>query len=106
MKTENNILIADFIGLELEENHDGTIEVYAIETTRDIANSQVDFYEAHELLYHFSWDWLIPVIAHIKNLNLEEPSETYRIDFYLTGCNIEYTYEAVVEFIKWYKENN
>ena len=33
-------------------------------------------------------------------MNLEDPSMTDKIDFYLTRCNLECTYEYTVELIK------
>jgi hypothetical protein len=50
-----------------------------------------------DLKFDTSWDWLIPVIEEIKNY----PDEHYdKIDFYLMGCNIQNTYEAVVETVR------
>lgn len=53
-----------------------------------------------ELEYHCDWNWLISVIDKIKSLNLEHPSMTDKIDFYLLGCHIKNTYDAVIDFIK------
>ena len=90
MHLENNILIAEFMG---NIDH-ATNEYYRI-----IFHSG-DFHKLDDLYFHDSWDWLMPVIQKIKNMNLEGPSMTDKIDFYLTGCNLKYTYESVVEFIK------
>ena len=58
--------------------------------------------------YHDSWDWLMPVITHCKNINPEWVNENGQhlidnIDDAISCCyGIDDTYEAVIEFIKQY----
>ena len=55
-----------------------------------------------ELKYHKSWNWLIPVISHMHTLAIEEYTAFDEIDSGLIYTNIEATWKAVVDFIKWY----
>jgi hypothetical protein len=55
--------------------------------------------------FHSDWNWLISVITKCKKLD----SVAYLgsdIQYNLKKLNIESTFEAVVQFIKWYNENN
>jgi hypothetical protein len=61
------------------------------------------------LEYNTSWDWLMPVLKKIDELDfdLEEDSNLIGdITHGLVSIDIEMTFDAVVEFIKWYNENN
>jgi hypothetical protein len=72
------------------------------------------------LQYHSDWNWLMEVVERIENLgfeffivesrcaiahNTDQSIETI-IDFEIMGNKREAIYNAVVEFIKWYNENN
>lgn len=115
MKTtiENNKMIAEFMGLELEETLSGKM-VYAIEInsnnpkkTNDI---KTDFFEVDELKYHLSWDWLMPVaqkcreeINKYKIIPQEMGSDKIIKGLFIIDMN--YLYKAVIGFIYWYNEN-
>lgn len=121
--TENNKLIAEFMGLELEE----TLSNKFVYTRNEFNNPekesdcQTNFYEKHELKYHFDWNWLIPVVENIE-IQSKELFGEYE-DVIINGCGcgiatkddmisiaakskIEAVYIACVEFIKWYNEQN
>lgn len=51
--------------------------------------------------YHSSWDWLMPVIKKCKEANPLAYSGSY-IQINLNKLEIQETWLAVVEFIKWY----
>ena len=72
MTTENNKLIAEFMGKEIYQKH-------------------------HESNYHCSWDWLMPVIHKCY----QEPFSKH-ISYAVMTCNIDEAYKVVVEFIKEY----
>lgn len=80
-----------------------------------------------DLIYHTSWDWLMPVVEKIENLGystftsvlsdhlgkgkhmfifkvkfFDELGVDYHEAFSFNG-KIEATYEAVIEFITWWK---
>lgn len=66
--------------------------------------------------YHNSWDWLMPVVEKIHSIFESEeddiPPYIYQCEEFLlirdelcTG-RLPESWKAVVEFIKWYNENN
>lgn len=119
MKTieEKNKMIAEFMGLELEETLSGKMVYARHECTNPNKENdcKTEFYEANELLYHFSFDWLMPVVEKIEKTNdgtIEIFSKNMvRISFNKTSVVcftndlIGNTYEAVLLFIEWYNEN-
>ena len=90
----NNKLIAEFMKLPI-----GHMEV--VGSTFIYEHNEVWFDES-ELLYHTSWDWLMPVAE--KCLTTDEPSDGqhYFINDALLTCNIEVVYDRVVWFIQEY----
>ena len=92
---ENNRLIAEFMGYNEEIVND---EVYF--TLPDMLESLSD----EELHYHSDWNWLMEVIETILNICAENDDlEKYAV---ITD-NIPYiqpTYNACIEFIKWYNK--
>ena len=79
-----------------------------------------DLYYSYDLLYHTSWNWLMPVVEKIETLGLNIPIDihwhgtyigdrksNHRIIGYVKGGKrLNHTYDAVVEFIKWYNEQS
>ena len=120
--TENNKLIAEFLvknegGLvKLEENIFSTIDEFEIPD---------DYLTLKDLKYHKDWNWLMSVVEKIENLQDENncaiynvqieqsfteiidnhTSETIMYDIY-ADSKIEAVYNIVIEFIKWYNEQN
>jgi len=89
---ENNKLIAEFMGLEVlyRPNSNGFIEI-----------SDTELCDVDDLIYHRSWDWLMPVVQ--KCFEVAEHED----DFFAISGNLPYmdsTYKAVVEFIKQYND--
>ena len=120
MKTleETNRMIAEFMGYEEEQTENGEF-VYAIEfqNPKKLNDIQVVFFCAHELKYHSSWDWLMPVVEKIELLGYSVEKNFQRIDgdfqCLITKGNdilfqefstksIEAMHYVVVEFIEWY----
>lgn len=59
-----------------------------------------DFYNNYK--FHNSWDWLMPVVEKIMNIRtFGAPKQAV---FKSIEPNIATTYQAVVNFIKWYNE--
>ena len=58
--------------------------------------------EFDDYKYHYSWSWLMPVVGKISET--VAGGITYDIKDTLMIANIDATYKAVVEFIKWYNE--
>ena len=102
--TENNKLIAEFMGLEI---------IYRPYSNGFVELSETELCDVDDLKYHTSWDWLMPVVekafcvACNKDMEGIMGADNHRqniIDEHLMFNKIG-TYEAVVEFIKWYNEN-
>jgi hypothetical protein len=114
---ENNKLIAEFMGYE----NVGTLN-----------NPMYDYYDnyfqdgsyvPHELCYHKSWDWLMPVVEKIECTPIDNDDNSdnfFNVMIEVFECNInggdicicemkdtkrEATYNAVVEFINQYNKN-
>lgn len=122
MNTENNILIAEFLGWKFYNN------------LLTFDESLFTFSESNvfklDLKFHSSWDWLMPVVEKIETLFLlpdifimYDSREDFKGWYWSVSgvkdlhkeCStenkrektkIEATYNAVIEFIKWYNENS
>lgn len=66
-----------------------------------IAEFMEDSLDIHKMEYHISWDWLIPVVQKIEQVNEGVPSELCNLNLYSYQ---EEVYDAVVEFIKEYNK--
>ena len=123
MTTENNKLIAEFMGLEIlyRPYSNGFIEI-----------SDTELCDVDDLMYHTSWDWLMPVVEKIEEVFIDDSNNRgsissliikehrYEFDMKYTQCEIYdhvrdcvvasgdmgskilSTYQSVVEFIKEY----
>ncbi len=124
-KTDNE-LIAEFMGAERREgprafNPDQKLIQYIIKGNpyNQHRDDIKHWYQPEELKYHESWDWLMPVVEKIENLEFVTKSEynlrthwfsiwaesadtSHCITSQGNGNRIENHYRAVVEFIKWY----
>ena len=118
---EGNKLIAEFMGISKQDTFAGKRYIYCIYNNK--YSTQLHFNE--------SWDWLMPVVEKIENLefgkwymhiqgntvDIEDGNEGIGLwdfhinnedpDFSLFPSNkklksVEAVYIAVVEFIKWY----
>lgn len=97
MEKNDNELIAEFMGV-----------------TFDPQEYQGDRIGRHGVTikgtqYHESWDWLMPVVEKINNLNmldynLDRDSQWLHEKVITTrvNCELQFLYKAVVQFIKWY----
>lgn len=121
-----NKLIADFVGFE--EVNIGQFDKYRIpEDFRKFLHCS----HCQYLNFDNSWDWLMPVVEKIENIQLPCPSmvkvivkiagtscRIYKgewnddkegfisvVDYDKVFTKIKSTYLAVIEFIKWYNKN-
>lgn len=126
---ENNKLIAEFMGASkpvykkwkvTEGGYPVYPEKYTGEWFITFKNSYpFEYYwhpvyeiEVKHLLFHKSWDWLMPVVGKIASqamyyLTLDDDNSTNwsRLQLGLNGAkvgNIKLVYKTIVEFIKWY----
>ena len=93
---ENNKLIAEFMGLETPFNEISDATLYRYKGIDEKGEYQFDI-ELHEMRYHNSWDWLMPVVQKIEQDCEGVPQEMLNISLY---SDINEVYKAVVEFIK------
>ena len=101
----NNKLIAEFLGIQVEEGQE-RIYINGLGT------------KLIEETFNTDWNWLMEVVDKIdslgyifklqgnsatffKNKTFKEPIWN---DSFIGNTKIEATYNAVVEFIKWYNE--
>lgn len=105
MKTENNKIIADFMGYKIESN-----EVFPL-----LYLIHADWFAVEELKFHSDWNWLMEVVENIESngFNFEIKKNWARISrkgeniilrWEEDRSKIEAVYNACIEFIKWYNE--
>ena len=94
--TENNKLIAEFMGWKQCDPNDNTI--YANPKNGALHSSDSD------MRFHTSWDWLMLVANEIIKSRDEQNADWDLTDLKYALCttNIELAYNEVVEFIKEY----
>lgn len=121
MNTENNKLIAEFMGgikssvpnlINLPQTI-GQSSILCVKGSEGLPSSTYKVERINELQYHSSWDWLMPVVEKI------ESDERYDVDILQYGTRItdnqkelvnnvanisfdkkiEHTYDAIVKFI-------
>jgi hypothetical protein len=94
---EGNKLIAEFMGWEY---HKGFL-------CNPLGGSPLTL-KVEELIYHSSWDWLMPVVIKIfqlKNIEglykqLNQLTEAYML------MDKKYIYKSVIQFIQWYNQQS
>ena len=109
----DNKLIAEFLGMELTT--DGISQLYY---TEDRSLKQIP-------KFHTDWNWLMQVVEKIENLQYKNNNDVFKVVIDYGSCiiynmindldilfsvnsiyKIEAVYNACVEFIKWYNEQN
>lgn len=111
---EGNKLIAEFMEYERDEYEEFNESItYSCDKLINISDDEdwetsiddwTNWLRPDEMLFHSSWDWLMPVITNI----LEICSELDELERYHVIIDqipqIHHTHSSVVEFIKWYNE--
>ena len=105
---ENNKLIAEFMGWK--ENKDMEVKLTSGGITYYFQkNDEACIPET--MCYHSDWNWLMKVVEKClvgeAEYNEDEAKKAIR-EIYESLCNINISsvYNACVEFIKWYNEQN
>ena len=99
---EGNKLIAEYMGVYL-------ITIDDIRANKNPHISSADGYTKEDLQYHTSWDWLMPVVQKCRlesRCEYDEDDNWNEIHWALEECNLDKIYNAVVEFINEYNQNN
>lgn len=91
---ENNKLIAEFMELTAMDGDNDGLNYFFNNTP----HSDTD------LLFHSDWNWLMPVVEKILNLQDTYAQERQKVFNSITP-SINTTYTAIISFIKWYNEN-
>lgn len=112
-KIDGNSLIAEFMGFRL-------ITPEMRKRPEDWYNNgkPSSYWENHELkgsrrvlcgenglMYHSSWDWLMPVVNKIFGLKKDYPIATSDLLETFIFEDIDVVWNRVVNFIKWYNSN-
>jgi len=120
---ENNKLIAEFMGVKPTSTkhtkywYDGQeLKAAGLPFSPGQMGNGTD-----ELNFATSFDWLMPVVGNIENLNYSSTAsrigkEQYKLQFFSAGAEVtgnklyktklEAYYQAVVEFIQWHNKQN
>ena len=104
---KDNKLIAEFMGVNPTILGDEiTYEMYgAIDCIEDGVDEQHFFLE-EQLLFHTSWDWLMPVVKKCFDTQHIEEGQHYFINWVVQEktFDIDVVYAQIVEFIKDYNK--
>lgn len=100
---ESNKLIAEFMGFEQYEIK-GKSNGYKVVLKQGFVPAETC---AASLQFHTSWDWLMPVVEKINSdIHYNESKEYRHLMSLKITTNIKVLYKAIVEFIKWYSQQN
>ena len=93
---KNNVLIAEFMGWERHSDFDWKV----LE-----GNDWIIKTRSEGLIFHCSWDWLMPVIAKIKASDeyrdWVDGSGQFEREISVCPGNITHTFEEVCDFLQW-----
>ena len=98
MYSETNKLIAEFMGAKIKSKKFGYTSTSSYGYWFEDFNISYDGISVSNLKFHKSWDWLIPVVEKIENLNLKEffykwnEEEKTRYNFMSICVDISYNY--------------
>jgi len=92
---KDNKIIAEFMGVPQGKHTHFMVEPFALESYADV----------DDLKYDASWDWLIPVVQECLTKG-EDEDEWDAIYNAVGTIDIEDIYQAVVEFIKTYNNQD
>ena len=93
--TENNKLIAEFMGMTYGDPNDNSVMIQMTPQGNEVVPIE-------SMQYHTSWDWLIPVANEIIKSRDEQNANWDLTDlkYSLQTTNIKLVYKSVLEFIK------
>jgi hypothetical protein len=106
---EGDKILAVFMEGYYNEKHD----CITWSTVEKSPNKYETWISVENLKYHSSWDWLMPVVKKCRfktsfsKANVDKFSELDKaITSCLCNCEISNLFEAVIDFVKWYNQNN
>ena len=89
---KDNKLIAEFMGVPQGEHTHFMVEPFALESYANV----------DDLKYDISWDWLMPVVEKIEQVNEGVPEQMLHVNLYSERREV---YNAVVMFITEHNKN-
>lgn len=101
--TENNRLIAEFMGYKVIKNPPIIDDVIVWHKGIDISFPDNTLIESN-LVYHNDWNWLMSVVEKIANIKGFHDIESDLANTKATA-KIEDVYSSCISFIEWYNEN-
>ena len=110
---EGNKLIAEFMGYKLVKKKTLTYKYWEKPIRGEFGDDIDVLCSEYKLIYHTSWDWLMPVLQKIAKLVIEEDwGNRYNqmmtrwkvISHCLTELKHDEIYDATLLFIKWYNQ--
>lgn len=102
---EGNRLIAEFMGWTTHPKHGENYVINKSKYRKVPYWSDCSYKAMREILdYYNSWDWLMPVVEKIKQLEIVDFTKKKPIMNALIDIDINVLYNSVVEFIKWYNK--
>ena len=93
---EGNKLIAEFMGGKVEQFVWRKYEPMGVSFAEQVHGLQAHL--LHDLEYHTSWDWLMPVVEKIEKID--------EFPFADLSTDINSVWKAVIEFIQHYNQQN
>lgn len=88
-------------------NNNKSFELPQFGTIRPNGDFKTEFLD-YQLDYHSSWDWFMPILKRIDDLEYELPEDSNLIGDITEGLvsiDLTMTYIAACNFIEWYNEN-
>ena len=112
MTMKDNKLIAEFMGVNPTILGDEiTYEMYGVIDCIEDGVDEQHFFLEEQLLFHTSWDWLMPVIYKVKSIDPDWVDEEAQhiideIDHALVCCwgmedVYRYTVDAIMNYNEW-----
>ncbi len=126
----NNRLIAEFMGAKHKKDMPSLSRAYMdgnnyiwIPIHGIVRKDTISIGKGPIMKFHSSWNWLMPVVEKIEGIKDDQGYLT-KVKIWVNRCDIvfgndvkhfpyklgetkiEATYTAVIEFIKWYNDNN
>lgn len=115
---ENNKLIAEFLGYKYHPANRNTKPYGWHKIPKDKhwseklgwgINSYYLCRRHNQMQFHYDWNWLMVVVEKIMDITFDDnsnPTLDSEMFYEVRDCipDINQTYKAIVEFIKWYNE--
>ena len=99
----DNKLIAEFMGFTKDSKELYLIDDYTLRSEDEYQATYVD-----EMKFHTSWDWLMPVVLRLLDLEYNEfdgaDDLSFRLNDTLLEVNLDSLYSIVLEFINEYNK--